>query len=141
MDWDTLLVAAREIVKLSYSPYSHFPVGAAAWTSDGRVVTGCNVENASFGLTLCAECSLVSALAASGGGRLARFTCVNAAGEIITPCGRCRQLLFEFGGGELEVLSPLGVVTLADMLPQAFGPADMGVVSRVGEGETEVAHG
>ncbi|MDR0847494.1 MAG: cytidine deaminase [Propionibacteriaceae bacterium] len=137
MDWDTLLVAARDIVTRSYSPYSHYPVGAAAWTTDGRVLSGCNVENASFGLTLCAECSLVSALAASGGGRLARFTCVNAAGDIITPCGRCRQLLYEFGGSELEILSPLGVVALADMLPQAFGPADMGIAVA----SEEVSHG
>ncbi len=125
MEWDDLVKAACEAATHSYSPYSHYPVGAAGLTDDGRLVTGCNVENASYGLTLCAECGLVSALAASGGGRLVKFTCVNAAGEIITPCGRCRQVLLEHGGTALAVLSPAGVVTLADLLPQAWGPADL----------------
>jgi len=125
MDWDELRQAAVEAAKQAYAPYSHYPVGAAAVTDTGRVVTGCNVENASFGLTLCAECGLVSALALSGGGRLVQFTCVNQAGEVITPCGRCRQLLYEHGGAGLAMLTPAGLVTLGDMLGQAWGPDDL----------------
>ncbi|MDR2975468.1 MAG: cytidine deaminase [Propionibacteriaceae bacterium] len=121
MEWDELVEAARLATAHSYSPYSHYPVGAAAWTTDGRLVTGCNVENASYGLTLCAECGLVSNLAATGGGRLIRFTCVDQAGRIITPCGRCRQLLWEHGGPTLQVLSPAGVVSMDQLLPQAWG--------------------
>ena len=125
MDWDTLREAAIRAAARSYSPYSHYPVGAAAVTDSGQLITGCNVENASYGLTLCAECGLVSALALSGGGRLVRFTCVDQAGKVITPCGRCRQVLYEFGGAGLEVLSPAGVVTLGDLLGQAWGPDDV----------------
>jgi len=125
MEWEALRQAAAEAADRSYSPYSHYPVGAAAVTTDGRLVTGCNVENASFGLTLCAECGLVAALALSGGGRLARFTCVDRAGRIITPCGRCRQLLYEFGGAGLAMLTPAGETTLGDMLGQAWGPEDL----------------
>ena len=126
MDWTGLVSAAQEAVRHAYTPYSHYPVGAAALVDDGRVVTGCNVENASFGLTLCAECGLVSSLIASGGGRLVAFTCVNSFSQIITPCGRCRQLLFEHGGASLLMLTPEGECTLATMLPQAFGPKDLG---------------
>jgi len=125
MDWNVLLTAAQDAAKQAYVPYSHYPVGAAALVDDGRLVAGCNVENASYGLTLCAECGMVSSLVASGGGRLVAFTCVNGAGEVITACGRCRQLLLEHGGGCLKVLSPKGEVTLADMLSQAFGPYDL----------------
>jgi len=129
MDWDELKQAAVEAAARAYAPYSHYPVGAAAVTADGRLVTGCNVENASFGLTLCAECGLVSALALSGGGRLVQFTCVNQAGEVITPCGRCRQLLYEHGGAGLAMLTPAGLVTLGDMLGQAWGPDDLAAQS------------
>ena len=125
MDFTPLLQAARTAATHAYVPYSAYPVGAAALTTDGRLVTGCNVENASYGLTLCAECGLVSALIAGGGGRLVAFTCVNGEGEIITPCGRCRQLLMEHGGPELAVLSPAGECTLADLLPQWFGWSDL----------------
>jgi len=125
MNWDELKQAAVGAAAQAYAPYSHYPVGAAAVTADGRLVTGCNVENASFGLTLCAECGLVSGLLLSGGGRLVQFTCVNAAGEVITPCGRCRQLLYEHGGAGLAMLTPAGEVTLGDMLGQAWGPADL----------------
>ena len=125
MDWDSLKQAAVGAAAQAYAPYSHYPVGAAAVTADGRLVTGCNVENASFGLTLCAECGLVSELLLSGGGRLVQFTCVNQAGEVITPCGRCRQLLYEHGGAGLAMLTPAGEVTLGDMLGQAWGPADL----------------
>jgi len=100
-------------------------VGAAALVDDGRVVVGCNVENASYGLTLCAECSLISALHASGGGRLVAFACVDARGAPLMPCGRCRQLLWEHGGPDLLVDAIRGVVPMTDVLPDAFGPHDL----------------
>jgi len=125
MDWAILRQAAGRAAERSYSPYSHYPVGAAAVTTTGQIITGCNVENASYGLTLCAECGLVSALALSGGGRLAQFCCVDAGGDITMPCGRCRQLLYEHGGAELAMLTPAGEMTLGDILPQAWGPADL----------------
>jgi cytidine deaminase len=125
MDWTALRAAARDAAALARAPYSHYAVGAAALVADGRVVTGCNVENASFGLTLCAECGLVSALALGGGGRLTHFTCVDGSGDVITPCGRCRQLLLEHGGPGLVLLTPTGEATLADLLPQAWGPEEL----------------
>jgi cytidine deaminase len=106
----------------AYAPYSGYPVGAAALVDDGRTVTGCNVENASYGLGLCAECGLVSQLQITGGGRLTHFVCVDGRGQVLVPCGRCRQLLFEFGGNELLLDTPEGVLSLAAMFPQAFGP-------------------
>ena len=125
MKWSIVVSAARDAASSAYVPYSHYAVGAAALVDDGRLVAGCNVENASYGLTLCAECGMVSSLIASGGGRLVAFTCVNGQGEIITPCGRCRQLLLEHGGATMKVLSPNGECTLEDLLPQAFGPNDL----------------
>ena len=122
IDWVTLHAAALEMIPRAYAPYSEFPVGAAALTGDGRVVTGCNVENASYGLTLCAECGLVSALAASGGGRLVAFACVDGHGAALMPCGRCRQLLWEHGGPELMLDTPEGILPMTAVLPQAFGP-------------------
>ncbi|MFI6000871.1 cytidine deaminase [Streptomyces sp. NPDC051366] len=122
VDWEALRAAAREAMSRAYAPYSGFRVGAAALVDDGRTVVGCNVENASYGLSLCAECGMVSALQATGGGRLTHFTCVDGKGETLVPCGRCRQLLFEFGGPELLVETPKGILPLAEMLPQAFGP-------------------
>ncbi|MEU9255322.1 cytidine deaminase [Streptomyces sp. NPDC048270] len=122
VDWEALREAARDAMSRAYAPYSGFPVGVAALVEDGRTVVGCNVENASYGLSLCAECGLVSSLQATGGGRLTHFTCVDGRGEILVPCGRCRQLLFEFGGPELLVETPKGILPLAEMLPQAFGP-------------------
>ncbi|WP_308409586.1 cytidine deaminase [Streptomyces sp. A3M-1-3] len=122
VDWKALRAAARDAMSRAYAPYSGFPVGAAALVDDGRTVVGCNVENASYGLGLCAECGLVSQLQATGGGRLTHFVCVDGQGEILVPCGRCRQLLFEFGDGELLLETPEGIRTLAEMLPQAFGP-------------------
>nr|WP_242677397.1 cytidine deaminase [Streptomonospora litoralis] len=109
----------------AYAPYSGFPVGAAALVDDGRTVVGCNVENASYGLALCAECGLVSALHATGGGRLRAFACVDRAGSALMPCGRCRQLLYEHGGPALLVDTPEGIRTLDALLPQAFGPRDL----------------
>ncbi|WP_283844495.1 cytidine deaminase [Streptomyces sp. RerS4] len=122
VDWEALRVAAREAMTHAYAPYSGFPVGVAALVDDGRVVTGCNVENASYGLGLCAECGLVSSLQATGGGRLTHFTCVDGKGQSLVPCGRCRQLLYEFGGEDLLVDTPDGILPLSAMLPQAFGP-------------------
>ena len=125
-DWSELRRAAVEVMQRAYAPYSNFRVGAAALVDDGRVVVGCNVENAAYGVTLCAECGLVSSLHAGGGGRLTHFVCVNGDEAVIMPCGRCRQLLWENGGAELLVETPLGVLTMAEVLPQAFGPDDLG---------------
>jgi cytidine deaminase len=125
VQWDVLRTAAREAMAHAYAPYSKFPVGVAGLVDDGRVVTGCNVENASYGLTLCAECGLVSALQASGGGRLVAFACVDAQGDKLMPCGRCRQLLWEFGGPDLLLDTPLGIWTLREVLPQPFGRHDL----------------
>ncbi len=125
IDWAALREAASAAMAHAYVPYSHYPVGAAALVADGRVISGCNVENASYGLTLCAECGLVSALHASGGGRLVAFTCVDGRGEILAPCGRCRQLLFEHGGPSLLVETAAGIRTMAEVLPGAFGPDDL----------------
>jgi cytidine deaminase len=120
MDWAALRQAAIEAMRRAYAPYSRFPVGAAGLTTDGRVVTGCNVENASYGLTLCAECGMVSALHASGGGRLVAVSCVDGNGEPLLPCGRCRQLLFEHGGADCLVDTVGGPVPLSQLLPQPF---------------------
>ncbi|MFD4589761.1 cytidine deaminase [Streptomyces rubiginosohelvolus] len=125
-DWDALREAARDAMSRAYAPYSGFPVGVAARVDDGRTITGCNVENASYGLSLCAECGLVSTLHATGGGRLTHFTCVDGTGAILVPCGRCRQLLYEFGGPELLLETPDGQRTLDEMLPQSFGPQHLG---------------
>jgi cytidine deaminase len=125
VDWDRLRAAAKDASQHAYAPYSAFPVGAAALVDDGRVVTGCNVENASYGLGLCAECGLVSALHGSGGGRLVALACVDGSGSVLMPCGRCRQLLWEHGGGECLVDTPLGLLLLSDLLPQAFGADDL----------------
>ena len=122
IDWDGLRAAARDVMAHAYAPYSHFPVGAAALVDDGRIVVGCNVENASYGLTLCAECALVSALHVSGGGRLVAFACVDGAGTVLMPCGRCRQLLWEHGGPTLLVDTSAGPVPMTTVLPDAFGP-------------------
>lgn len=125
VDWDTLRGAAIAASARSYSPYSNFPVGVAGFADDGRLVSGANVENASYGLTLCAECSMVSHLHATGGGRLVAAYCVDGSGDPLMPCGRCRQLLYEHGGPELLIMTPEGVQTMAQILPQAFGPWDL----------------
>ena len=125
IDWDLLRTEALAAMKKAYVPYSKFPVGVAALVDDGRIVTGCNVENASYGLTLCAECGLVSSLIASGGGRLVAFACVDISGNPLMPCGRCRQLLQEHGGSKLQMMTDQGVKTLADLLPWAFGPEEI----------------
>lgn len=120
-DWESLRGQARDAMSRAYAPYSRYPVGAAALVDDGRTITGCNVENASYGLSLCAECGLISALHAGGGGRLTAFTCVDGAGELLVPCGRCRQLLHEHGGPDLLVDTAAGIRPLSELLPDAFG--------------------
>lgn len=125
IDWDLLRQRAREMTARAYAPYSAFQVGAAALVDDGRIVTGCNVENAAYGVTLCAECGLVSALHAGGGGRLVAFACVDKQGDALMPCGRCRQLLWENGGPDCLVDSPMGIIPMTEVLPQAFGPEDL----------------
>ncbi len=125
IDWQLLRTEALAAMKKAYVPYSKFPVGVAALVDDGRIVTGCNVENASYGLTLCAECGLVSSLIASGGGRLVAFACVDISGNPLMPCGRCRQLLQEHGGSKLQLMTDEGVKTLNDLLPWAFGPEEI----------------
>lgn len=125
VDWSNLRRAAREVMRRAYAPYSSFPVGAAALVDDGRIVVGCNVENASYGVGLCAECGLVSELHASGGGRLIAFSCCAGDESVLLPCGRCRQLLWEHGGPELLVDTPEGVKTMRELLPLAFGPGQL----------------
>jgi cytidine deaminase len=125
VDWTSLRAQAREAMTRAYAPYSRFPVGAAALVDDGRTVVGCNVENASYGLGLCAECGLVSALHVTGGGKLVAFTCCDRGGELLMPCGRCRQLLWEHGGPALLVDTARGIRPLAELLPDAFGPDDL----------------
>jgi cytidine deaminase len=125
VDWDALRVRALEVAGRAYAPYSEFPVGAAGLVDDGRVVAGCNVENAAYGVALCAECGLVSELFSSGGGRLVAVTCCNGLGERLMPCGRCRQMLWEHGGAELLLDTPRGVLPMTAVLPQAFGPDDL----------------
>lgn len=122
VDWESLRQAARAAMSNAYVPYSKYPVGAAALVDDGRIVSGCNVENASYGLTLCAECGLVSQLAATGGGRLIAMACVDGEGAVLTPCGRCRQLLFEHGGPDCLIDHSPEPVRLSYLLPDAFGP-------------------
>jgi len=125
VDWKVLQDKAIEVSRRAYAPYSHFPVGAAALVDDGRIVSGCNVENVSYGLGLCAECAVVCALHSSGGGRLLALACVAADGELLMPCGRCRQVLFEHGGAQMLIAHPAGPRRLVELLPDAFGPDDM----------------
>ncbi|WP_067544075.1 cytidine deaminase [Nocardia crassostreae] len=123
--WDSLRDKAFEAMKSAYAPYSRFPVGAAALTADGRIVSGCNVENISYGLGLCAECVLVGNLISSGGGRLLAVSVCDSRGEILMPCGRCRQILFEHGGNEVLIDHRGAPVPLRTLLPDAFGPDDL----------------
>jgi len=125
INWELLHAEAKRIMKSAYAPYSKFPVGVAALVDDGRIISGCNVENASLGVTLCAECGLVSTLHATGGGRLIAAVCVDGSGNYLSPCGRCRQLLFEHGGEEMLFMTPDGPVKLSELLPWAFGPGHL----------------
>ena len=125
INWNQIHDLAKEAMLKAYAPYSKFPVGVAALVDDGRFVSGCNVENASYGLGLCAECGLISNLVHSGGGRLVAIVCVGGDGEFLAPCGRCRQLLFEHGGKEALLMTPDGPQRMIEMLPWAFGPDDL----------------
>ncbi len=121
IDWAGLRASARQAARHAYAPYSGFAVGAAGLVDDGRVVVGCNVENASYGVTLCAECGLVSSLHATGGGRLLAVAVTGPDGADLACCGRCRQLLFEAGGRDLVVNER----PMHEWLPGAFGPDDL----------------
>ena len=125
INWEEIHKVAISAMKKAYAPYSKFPVGVAALVDDGRIIEGCNVENASYGLGLCAECGLVSNLATTGGGKLIAIVCVGGDSQYLAPCGRCRQLLFEHGGAEALLMTPEGPKTMAEMLPWAFGPEDL----------------
>jgi cytidine deaminase len=124
-DWSALRDAAREVMERAYAPYSRFKVGAAGLVDDGRIVSGCNVENAAYGVGLCAECGMVSALHATGGGRLVAVVCVDGHGDALMPCGRCRQLLWENGGPDMLLETVRGVRPMSEVLPDAFGPEDL----------------
>ena len=125
IDWAGLRARATEAMRLAYAPYSRFAVGVAGLVDDGRVVVGCNVENASYGVGLCAECGMVSALHATGGGRLVAVACVDRSGTALMPCGRCRQLLWEHGGPDCLVDTPAGIRPMTEVLPDAFGADDL----------------
>ena len=125
IDWDELRSAATEAMHRAYAPYSRFKVGAAALVADGRIVSGCNVENASYGVTLCAECGLVSELHMSGGGQLVAFVCVDGEGRTLMPSGRCRQLLFEHAIPGMLLETVIGIRTIDEVLPDAFGPRQL----------------
>ena len=125
VDWDSLRAAAIGAMRQAYAPYSRFPVGVAGLVDDGRIVSGCNVENAAYGVALCAECGMVSQLHLSGGGRLVAVSCVNGDGNPLMPCGRCRQLLWENGGPGCQVMTSTGVRTMTELLPDAFGGDDL----------------
>ena len=124
IDWDALRRAALDVASHAYVPYSGFRVGAAGLVDDGRIVTGCNVENASYGMTLCAECGMVSELVRSGGGRLVAV-CTVGNDAPVTPCGRCRQLLWEHGGPELLVEVNGEPQPMTSLLPDAFPEASI----------------
>ncbi|WP_182354121.1 cytidine deaminase [Flaviflexus huanghaiensis] len=134
IDWNELRNAAVEAMTMAYAPYSGYPVGAAGLSEDGRIFTGCNVENAAYGVALCAECGMISDLVRSGGGRLVAFTCVNGNGDFTVPCGRCRQLLWEHGGPDMEIEMPAGIMRMSDVLPYGFGPDDLDMVERKNNG-------
>ena len=126
IDWDKLKQEALKAMAKAYAPYSNFPVGAAALTEDGRVVSGCNIENASYGVTLCAECSLVSDLFRTGPSKLVAFYCVDKHENVLMPCGRCRQLLYEHSAPGMLLQTISGIKTIEEVLPDAFGPRDLG---------------
>lgn len=125
IEWKLLRDKAIAVSRGAYAPYSKFPVGAAALVDDGRIVVGCNVENVSYGLGLCAECAVVCALHSSGGGRLLALACVDGSGVVLMPCGRCRQVLLEHGGPAMLIDHASGPRPLAELLPDAFGPDDL----------------
>jgi cytidine deaminase len=125
VEWAALREAAVAAAANAYCPYSGLRVGAAALVDDGRTVVGCNVENASYGLALCAECVLAGQLRLTGGGRLVAVACRSGDGDLLMPCGRCRQVLFELGGPDCLLDTPSGIRPMSEVLPDAFGPADL----------------
>jgi cytidine deaminase len=125
LDWVKLRAAAVDAAQQAYCPYSGLRVGAAALVDDGRIVTGCNVENASYGVGLCAECTMAGQLRLTGGGRFVAVACRSGTGDLLMPCGRCRQILYEFGGAECLMDTPDGPLPMSAVLPHAFGPADL----------------
>jgi len=125
INWEHLRQVAAKASENAYVPYSNYPVGAAAITDSGKIITGANVENASYGLTLCAECSLVSELFAQGGGKLVAFCCVDKEGAVIMPCGRCRQLLSEHAAAGMMLETISGIKSIEEVIPDAFGPNDL----------------
>ncbi|HEY0812060.1 MAG TPA: cytidine deaminase [Pseudonocardia sp.] len=125
VDWNELRAAAVAAAGAAYAPYSRLQVGAAALCDDGRLVVGCNVENASYGLGMCAECTMAGQVRLTGGGQIIAVACRSGTGELLMPCGRCRQVLYEFGGPSCLVDTPRGPLPLAQVLPDAFGPADL----------------
>ena len=133
INWQALRQAAMDAMRRAYVPYSKFPVGAAALVDDGRIIAGCNVENASYGLTLCAECALVSSLHMTGGGHLVAFTCVDGNGATLMPCGRCRQLLYEHSASGMVLETVSGLRTIDEVIPDAFGPRQLAEYARTAE--------
>src|SRR5690606_5051252 len=125
IDWDALRAVATDAMQKAYAPYSRYKVGEAALVADGRIVPGCNVENASYVVGLCAECAWVGELHMSGGGQLVAVVCVTGEGQRIMPCGRCRQLLFEHSMPEMLLETVSGIRTIDEVLPDAFGPRDL----------------
>ncbi|GLZ30325.1 cytidine deaminase [Lentzea sp. NBRC 105346] len=125
VDWELLRERAVEAAQSAYCPYSGLQVGSAALCDDGRIVVGCNVENAAYGVGLCAECTMAGQLRLTGGGRFVAVACRSGTGELLMPCGRCRQVLFELGGASCLVDTPRGVVEMREVLPDAFGPEDL----------------
>lgn len=125
IDWEALQQAAVDIMVKAYAPYSRFKVGVAGLMDDGRIVAGCNVENAAYGVGLCAECGMVSSIHATGGGKLVAVACVDQHGAALMPCGRCRQLLWENGRPTTLLRTPAGILPMSEILPQAFGPSDL----------------
>jgi len=125
IDWDSLVREAASIMEKAYAPYSRFKVGAVGLMDDGRIVRGCNVENASYGVGLCAECGMVSSIHATGGGRLVAVVCVDQHAEALMPCGRCRQLLWEHSTPQTLIRTPQGIQPMTQILPQPFGPQDL----------------
>lgn len=129
IDWEVIRQAAIAALDHAYVPYSNYPVGAAALVDDGRIVSGCNVENASYGVTLCAECTMIGDLQMTGGGKLVAFMCINRDAETIMPCGRCRQLLYEHSAEGMILDTVSGLRTIDKVLPDAFGPRDLEAVA------------
>jgi cytidine deaminase len=125
IDWEALRESAVEAARSAYAPYSGLLVGVAGLVDADRVVLGCNVENASYGVGLCAECTMAGQLRLTGGGRLVAVACRSGSGALLMPCGRCRQILFELGGGTCLLDTPSGVLPMTSVLPDAFGPADL----------------